>query len=168
MNDPDSRREMSQRLSQMLSLDGEATGLWQAEDLRDILRHQLDVPLDMELLLHEAPTSAGTRKDPTTAERAYPSLAALLADTDAPLPLLKRLKDYTKAASNSPDSPLPEEIATVLYFAAIAAALVRHTQRISGLGNDGLKWGFSWAMGETWVADEMRPLFAEAMERLEG
>jgi len=168
IDDPDSRREMSQRLSQMLSLDGEPTGLWRPEELSGILRHQLEVPLDLELILRDDSTPASSKEGPTSAERAYPSLAALLADSAAPLPLLKRLKDYTKAAGANPDSPLPEEIATLLYFAAIAAAFVHHATRISGLGNDGLQWGFSWALGETWVADELRSLFTDALTRLEG
>ena len=62
----------------------------------------------------------------------------------------------------NPASPLPRDIATVLYFAGIVVALTRCGERISQLDDAALRAGIEWAMSLPRLDEETR----DALERL--
>ncbi len=168
------------RLEPLLALDGR-TVPWTPGELPDLLRHQLSAPLAGDLPV-AAPrgvgaASGGTGRDEVTSGgtvagfaarlgRADPSFADLLTAPAPPLGLLRLVKEFGKRCDADPDRPLPPEVASVLYFAAIAAAYVRHGARITALGDDALRAGVDWALAQPWLDGRLRPLFAEARERL--
>jgi hypothetical protein len=81
--------------------------------------------------------------------------------------LLKITKDFAKACRLSPHSPLPREVASVLYFACIAAAMVRCRRRISGLTNDALTDGLHWVLARPWLDAPTRALVEESLQLVE-
>jgi hypothetical protein len=61
---------------------------------------------------------------------------------------------------------LPAEVHRLTYFAAIAAALVRHGQRISKSSADVLRVAWEQLAAESYAHDGLKRLFAAAQERL--
>jgi hypothetical protein len=74
------------------------------------------------------------------------------------------LKDYARAACD--DGSLPTEVATLLYFTAIALAAVRCGERITGLDDAALRAGLEWAVGLHWGDDAIRAVLREHLCRL--
>lgn len=136
---------------------------WNDKDLGDILRHQLAAPLIFDL-----GSTAGLGQDAGLASvnPGITSFGELLTHPNPPLVLLKLSKDFAKASDKSVDAPLPPEIASMLYFACVAAALVRLGERITELDDQQLKKGLRWGAKQVWVSEETHALFRQANEVL--
>jgi len=146
----------SQALGRLMGVGGEKAGSWEPDELAGILRHQLATPLKLDL------GPAG----PAMGAGAMETFGDLLRRPDPPLDLLKRTKDFAKAHRDDPNSSLPDEIATVVYFAGIGAALARHGARISELDDGRLRRGLQWAIDQPWVDEQTRSLLREALGHL--
>ena len=94
------------------------------------------------------------------------SFGDLLAHPHPPVELLKVTKDFAKACRLSPRGALPKEIATVLYFASIAAAMVRCRRRITGLSDADLADGLRWTLARPWLDAPTRSLIEEGLALL--
>jgi hypothetical protein len=96
------------------------------------------------------------------------SFSDLFRHPKPPVALLKLTKEFAKSSDRRSASPLPPEIATVLYYAAIVTALLRHGSPISRLSLRALKEGVTWALEQPWLDEQMRGLFDEARAALAG
>jgi RNA polymerase sigma-70 factor (ECF subfamily) len=86
-----------------------------------------------------------------------------------PLPeLLELVKDFAKENRTDPESPLPREVATVLYYASIAVALARCGRRITQHDDATLRQGFQWGCEQSWVDEAMRELLRAGLRGLGG
>jgi hypothetical protein len=126
----------------MLDLDTSIGGPWDAQELGAVLRHQLAAPL---------PPVAGPAPVDTFDQ--------LLRHPSPPLTLLESVKDFAKAARQNPAAGLPEEVAAVIYFAAIVVANRRCGVRISRLSDEELRSGVEWVLAQPWIAADIRVLF---------
>jgi hypothetical protein len=135
---------------------------WSAHDLRVILRHQLATRLESDLgdLSQEL-------RDDVPAARAM-TFASLLRHPSPPLGVLRRAKVFAKACKLDADGPLPEEVATVIYFAVIAVALVRCGERISRLDDATLAAAMRWVLARDWLDDSIHELSKQALALLES
>jgi hypothetical protein len=138
---------------------------WRAEDLADMLAHQLQVPLMYDLQRVGAPShlQADALGRPEPAIRNF---GELLHHPAPPLALLVLTKNFAKSCDVQPGYCLPSEIATLLYFGAIAAALARIGQRITSMENRSIGEGVRWALAQTWIDGKTRALFEEAAVQL--
>lgn len=147
-------------------------GRWRPDELGQILRHQLEAPL-----LFDLGTSDSQFTDEQEAPGAAAAAGAAAAESDAsrvssfgelflhsrpPLQLLRLTKRFAKTSDRRAANPLPEEVATVLYYAAIVAALLRHGEHISRVSDETLREGTDWVLQREWVAGPLRGLFMEA------
>jgi hypothetical protein len=110
-------------------------------------------------LLHRSQTGASPLR----------TFGDLLRHPQPPIELLCLVKDYAKGLSDAPPEAthaVPAEIATCLYFATLAAALVRCGQRISALDDRALCRGFEWASFQSWISADLRTLLREAARML--
>jgi hypothetical protein len=153
-------------LARMISLDPDTPppsqrlgGAWSAHDLRVILRHQLATRLESDL----GDLSEELREP---AARAM-TFANLLQLPQPPLSLLRRAKVFAKACKLDSDGPLPEEVATAIYFAVIAAALIRCGERISRLNDVALAAAMRWVLAKEWVDDMILELMKQSLAVLE-
>ena len=149
------------QLAALMDPDGER--IWGPDELGAILKHQLAAPLQVDLagLEHGA---AGKVKTLAAAQGLLlRSFGDLLRHPHPPIELLRLAKDFAKACRLSPESALPREVATVLYFACIAVALMRCQCRISRLGKAQLREGFEWALKLPWLDAESRRLFRKGL-----
>jgi hypothetical protein len=94
------------------------------------------------------------------------SFADLFNHSNPPVQLLQLVKDFAKTNLDHPESGLPREIATALYYTSIAAALVRLDKRISQLPDADLQRGLRLTRDQTWLDERTRALLAEALKRI--
>ena len=153
-------------LAKMMALDAEDQAFWRPEELGAILRHQLSAPVQFDLGgLHEG--LAEKLKTLSSAEGLLvKSFSDLLHHPHPPVELLRITKEFAKANRHHPNSPVPGEIATVLYFASIIVARIRCGARITDLDDDSLRSGLQWVMAQPWLDEESCALFQEGMDAL--
>ena len=152
-----------------LLASGDVQGpLWRAEELAAMFRHQMSAPVLMDLGSFD-PRTAGQLKVLTAAQGLLlSSFADLFNHAQPPVRLLELVKDFAKANIDHPESGLPREIATALYYASIAAALVRLDARISQLPDADLQRGLRWTTGQAWLDEKTRALLEAALKKLTG
>jgi DNA-directed RNA polymerase specialized sigma24 family protein len=100
--------------------------------------------------------------------KALPSIGDLLHQGSPLLELLERAKCYAREQRTDPESPLRREVATVLYYASIAVALVRCGRRITRCDDNTLALGFQWGCEQQWVDEAMRGLLRAGLQMLRG
>ena len=154
------------QLATLLDLSPDAERLWGDDELGALLRHQMTAPMQVDLINLERGLALKVRTLAESQGLTLKSFGDLLAHPNPPVELLKITKEFAKACRLSPHSPLPREIASVLYFASIAAALVRCRRRITGLGNDALADGLNWVLARHWLDAPTRALVEESLRLL--
>jgi hypothetical protein len=85
-----------------------------------------------------------------------------------PIELLEMLKDFAKAHALHPRSPLPREIATVLYYASILVAMNRCDRQITKLDSNLLRASVADLLPQEWLDESIRAVFTEGLCRLSG
>ena len=93
--------------------------------------------------------------------------STLFARADPPIELLEYTKRLAKGVRHRPDSPA-DKVATVLYYCAIAAALVRCGRRITELDDASLAFGINWVLEQNWIETPTRRLFNDASAYLKS
>ena len=142
------------RLSDLLGGDVRALISWTPAEIEAIYRHQMATPLRIELGALE-PADAQRLSSLADAQGLLlKSISDLLHHPRPPELLLRMLKDFAKRLMNHPDSALPREVTSVLYWSTIAAALASGTGRITSLPDDRLLEGFAWTANQPWVGEE--------------
>ena len=172
MSEPDSSAALfkshAKDLARLMASSDEHGPLWHADELAAMFRHQMSAPVLMDLGSFDART-AGQLKTLTAAQGLLlSSFADLFNHAQPPPQLLELVKDFAKANIDHPESGLPREIATALYYASIAAALVRLGKRISQLPNADLQRGLRWTIEQAWLDDKTKALLAEALKKVSG
>lgn len=135
---------------------------WSEKDLASIIEHQLSSPVEFEM--GDLTTGQFDRLTAIAGSRhlLLHSFGELLLHENPPLGLLVRTKDFAKRLQAHPESPLPKEIFDVLYFAAIAVALIRHNRMITKLDRVALHKAFTCEASRKWVPQQVRQLFRTA------
>jgi hypothetical protein len=122
-----------------------------------LLHHLLTMQLPFDL------NSVGQSASLPGAGTSWSSLGELFFHPNPPLELLKVAKRFAKENRRDKESPFPRPIATAVYYAAIAAALVRSKSPISKHPPDILSRGFHWAIDQPWMDERLRDLFRQAI-----
>ncbi len=164
-----------ERLARLLDVG--AGSAWSAIDAAQALRHQLAAPLlpdlaaapgaqteRLENLLALAP-GIDTFVELFTGGQDVDSSPAGAARGEACGELLEAAKRWARHIRGDSTTPLFEAPATVLYYAAIAAARVHHSRGITSLSSAQCCEGFIWAAGQP-GAEQLAALFEEALHRL--
>ena len=156
-------RAEPRRLACLLDLTDTVTQPWRAQELSAILEHQLSAPIESDLAQEAA------REAPKgSVHRVYVgTFGDLFHHPAPPIELLRSVKDFAKANRNHPASALPDEIATLLYFASIAVARTRCGRRITSLSEKEIRAGLAWALAQDWVDSRTKSLFREAEPNLQ-
>jgi hypothetical protein len=137
---------LSDALSELIAFDSKGRAIWPAKHLEMMLAEPLG---KFGIECDSAPETRSARE---LLEHPNPSLALLIA-----------IKDLAKRRSKD---LLPPEMALLLYYGSIAAAMVRCGQRISKLRDEDLRNGFTWAIKQPWVAENICELFRQASAKL--
>jgi hypothetical protein len=152
-------------LAELLAAGEPPAGLWRPEEMAAIFRHQMAAAVLGDLGGATAPAGQppAERGVPEAQAARCESYADLLRHPNPPARLLELVKEFAKANADHPENGLPKEIAAVLYYGCIAAALVRLKARISKLSDADLRRGLGWAVEQPWVDEETRQLLGRAL-----
>lgn len=156
-----------QSLAEMLVLGEEKDHLWEAEDLGDLLRHQLSQPLGALLPDTRGPSPTAARDACHSAEFPLETFQDLLRHPQPPLELLEAAKRWARENAKDEQNAVPAEISTVLYLASIAAALVHHHRRITKSDDDVVRYGFKLMLERPWLDEAIRDLLQQALTCLD-
>lgn len=170
MSDFDSARALfksaPKSLAAFLAAGAERARLWRPDELKAIFQHQMSAPILVDLGGFNAAVAARLKTLSAAQGLLLTSFLDLFLHEHPPVELLSLTKDFAKANMDHPESSLPDEVAGVLYYAAIAAALARRDERISQLSDAELRRGLGWASEQAWVDARIRQLMLDAINKL--
>jgi hypothetical protein len=92
------------------------------------------------------------------------SLRTLLLDPGADLPVFERIKEHAKELGTRAKNEVEREVALVLYFAAIAAALRYHKAKISEQPWKHLEQSFQTLSRRPWIPVDLLELVTTAAD----
>jgi hypothetical protein len=87
------------------------------------------------------------------------TILSLLQSPSTDISLIERIKRYGKDLSSRAETKAEQEVATAIYYAAIAHALAFHDLRISRFSYKKLETSFSRLVKEKWIPKELSVLF---------
>lgn len=154
-------------LSQLLDPSELGKRIWRSSELEAILKHQLTSSVGFDLGELEKGLARRLRTASAAEGLLLQNFKDLFQHQCPPVELLVLTKDFAKRHLGHPESPLPQEIARVLYLASITVAMIRCHRRISSLGDAAIRSGLEWAIGQQWLDEATRSLFREGIKALE-
>ncbi len=163
MDDPDAYKSDLRSLSYMMDPEPGGRKLWDSDELGEIFEHQLAAPLECDLDDRDRQLSEQMSSVEGTPIGTF---GDLLQHRSPPIELLQQAKDFAKACRNQPDGPVPDEIATALYFLCIAAALVKCARRITKMDDRSLRRSIDWALKQSWLDEPSQQLLRQGREAL--
>lgn len=158
-------KSRANKLAALMATGEERATLWRADELAAIFRHQLSAPVVVDLGSFDARTATRLRTLSEAHGLLLKSFADLFHHPSPAKELLELVKDFAKTNLDHPESGLPAEIVSVLYYTSIAAALVHLNERISKLSDTDLQNGLRWAQQQPWLDEKTRGLLAEASKK---
>jgi hypothetical protein len=152
-------------LAALINSGTEGTRLWRPDELAAIFRHQLSAPVFVDL--GQLPKGEAARLKCVSDAQGLllKSFSELFHHPAPPVELLELTKDFAKANMDHPESALPNEVASALYFTSIAAAYVRLGARISKLRDNDLRRGWLWTRDQGWIDEKTKALLNEALSK---
>lgn len=132
---------------------------WTDQDYGPMIEHQMNAPLanDLAQLIPDA--------GDTLAETPIRTLKELFSHPHPPASILRLVKEFAKQLRRNARFAYPEHVATVLYYASIAAAESRSHTAITNLPRQEIRKGYAWSRDQSWIPPELRRLFEEALAK---
>ena len=159
-------KSRAKALAELLASGKERARLWRADELVAIFRHQISAPMLVDLGSFDPGTATRLQVVSEAQGLLLKSFADLFRHPSPPVELLELVKDFAKGNLDHPESGLPAEIASALYYISIAVALVRLDLRISKLSGADLQRGVSWTREQPWLDGATRELLGEALAKI--
>jgi hypothetical protein len=91
------------------------------------------------------------------------SFAALLADPATDISIIRKIKEFNKTLVDSAPSAEEHDVAAVIYYAAIASALVHHDKRITSFSYASLGDSLKKLVESPWMTPDLADLFQKAI-----
>jgi hypothetical protein len=146
----------------LMSLAADGPTKYTTAELKAIWRHQLEAPLqfDLQEVSQDITTTLAevTRAD----HRPLNSFGDLINHPQPPVQLLQWAKDFAKSHANGADH-FPGDVASVLYYVAIALARTRLARKITELPDSELRRGVEWASKQLWLDESTRAVLSKSL-----
>jgi hypothetical protein len=157
--DPHIQREKLKRLFDEATLTGSQ---WITSDLAMMLKHQLDAPLEDDLVEVDPRMEATLSEAATICDVPVRTFGDALLASRPRAAFLEMIKNFAKALRDDTNSVMPKEIATMMYYCAIAAGIANGI-RITSLSDEKIRKGFAWSLSQSWLTSELRVVFERAV-----
>jgi hypothetical protein len=155
-------------LAGLMDLEAGQGRVWSAGELAAVFRHQMAAPVQFDLA-RLGPQRAGQLQLLCEGEGLLlKSFNDLFAHPCPPLELLRLTQEFAKLNRQSQASAIPAAVATVLYYASIATALVRCGVRTTAMSNADLRLGLGRILALPWVTEPIRAICEQARGLLAG
>ncbi len=139
---------------------------WSEGDLKAIFGHQWSTPLAVDLSGLDATLADRVALLASSHGLVLNSFGDLLGHPNPPLALLELTKEFAKRSLYSPCPSIPHDVARVLYFTSIAAALGHCQRKITTLDNAEVATGIKWALACDWLTDDAKAVLESGLEAL--
>ena len=90
------------------------------------------------------------------------TITELLSNPSTEISSIERIKRHSKEPSGRAESKAEHEVATAIYYAAIAHALIYHNKRITRFPYAKLETSFARLVKEKWIPRDLSKLFKAA------
>lgn len=159
-------KSRAKELAALLATGEERARLWRPDELAAIFKHQISSPMLVDLGSFDPRTASKLKIVSEDRGLLLKSFSDLFHHPAPPVELLELVKNFAKANLDHPESGLPTEIASSLYYISIASALVHLDRRISKLADMDLQRGLCWTREQGWLDDGTKELLAKASEKI--
>ena len=163
MKDDEVHNSDPQSLTHMMNLDAGGQDLWGPEELGEILEHQLAAPLECDLDSLDKRLVRRLKEINSAGGTPLVSFGDLLHHPSPPVEFLELTKRFAKICRSDRHSPLPSEIATILYFSSIVVAMTKCGRRITKMDDRSVQYSLNWAIRQPWLDDSTRKILEEGL-----
>jgi hypothetical protein len=132
------------------------------QKMTEMLEEHLTAALPTGVLVLDALMMMVRRLGYETQPLAGRTLKEVLLDRQSDIGLLRAIKECSKRLSLSLESKAEAAIATTLYYAAMASALVHHGQKITQHSRAALAEAFALLKDKPWMEPDLAALFSQA------
>ncbi len=153
-------RLLSLGLEPKLNEDGIDIDVKKADLLYDVLSHPM--PVDISVI-NSMPTALKGLCQRLPAVAGEP-LGDLLQNPERGISVIKQIKEYAKQSGTSATSEIESDIFLVIYYGAIANALLFHNMKITQHSYKDLEQFFCSFTKKDWVLSELTELFKKAQK----
>jgi len=160
------RRNILHFIRQCIDEPFESPGPVSHTAMGDLLDQYLDTAVTANPEATEKLTSVLMHVYREIASHTRCSVRDCLLDAGTPVPILKEIKKHHKQVANTSRSEAERQVATVVYFAAIASALVFHRERITSYSNNEFAQAINRLSDESWIAPKIKALLQRASASL--
>ncbi|MFC1762177.1 hypothetical protein ACFL6U_08855 [Planctomycetota bacterium] len=122
------------------------------------------VELLQDHLMQPLPSKDQSDLQQTIAFLTEDPIGQLLTDPDTDLTIIRRIKDYGRHISRSAKSRIQERVGRVVYYTAIAHALVYGQSKITKHIDDDLAVFFTKLANERWIPKDLTKLLHQARD----
>jgi len=159
-------KSRAKELAALMATGEERAKLWRPDELAAMLRHQMSAPMLVDLGSFDTRTATKLRTLSEAQGLLLKSFSDLFHHPAPPIELLELVKNFAKANLDHPESGLPGEIASALYYISIASALIHLDSRISQLPDSDLRRGLRWTEEQASLDEKTQGLLAQALKKL--
>lgn len=153
-------------LDGLLAYDAQDRVVWPSLGLNNLLRCALQSRLLQQLRFRSFEERRAVERLLASAHPAIRTFGDLLHHSEPPVELLLAAKEFAKASFRAPGSPIPPDIASLLYYGTIVQALVRRGRWITSLRPDELREALTVVLRQPWVDVRTRELIALGLDQL--
>jgi hypothetical protein len=159
-------KSRAKELAALMATSEERARLWRPDELAAIFKHQISTPMLVDLGCFDPRTATRLRTLSEAQGLLLKSFSDLFHHPAPPVELLQLVKDFAKANLDHPESGLPGEIASALYYTSIASALVHLDARITKLQDADLRAGLNWTREQGWLDQATKELLGAALAKI--
>jgi hypothetical protein len=141
----------------------DAERFWSADELGQILAHQLFAPLAVDLQIVGRIDAARAAELGASATPPIGTFRDALLHPEPHIGILATIKQFAEVELHSPEKSLPHDVALLLYDAAIVAARLRCGARITSLPDTKLIESLTHLLAEAWLEPGVRTLLRDGL-----
>jgi len=131
-----------------------------------LMNHYLEQPVVTDSQVAQKPASVLAHVYREVSSQAGRSVKKCLLDPDTPVSVLTEIKERYQGAAKGCQSEADRRVATVVYFGAIASALVLQDRKITSYSRRDLHQAIGKLLDQSWIAPELKHLFEQASKTL--